>query len=242
VRFAYIHQQGARGEQVSRMCDLLQVSRSGYYQYVACKDHSSNSARVDLTLRMRELFLAHHRRYGSPRLAIELKAAGYCCCRNTVARLMRREGLYALSRRRYRPQTTQSGHHWPVARNLLQQQFQAAGANQLWLADLTYVPTEEGWLYLAVVMDLYSRRIVGWKAAEHLRAELAMGALGMAARRRRPPAGLVHHSDRGVQYACGAYQSLLQDLQMTASMSGSGNCYDNAPMESCIGTIKKECI
>lgn len=224
------------------MCDLLQVSRSGYYTYVQALEQPAKTARVDLTLHLRELFLVHKRRYGSPRLAVELKASGFSCCRNTVAKLMRREGLYALSRRKYRPQTTQSGHAWPVAENLLQQQFEAEGPNQVWLADLTYVPTDEGWLYLSAVMDLYSRRIIGWKAADHLRAELAMGALGMAAKRRRPGPGLVHHSDRGVQYACGAYQSLLQDLQMTPSMSAKGNCYDNAPMESCIGTIKKECI
>ena len=166
MRFAYIHRQGARGEQVKRICDLLQVSRSGYYAYVRWLQRPVKTRRVDLTLRMRELFLAHKRRYGSPRLAIELKASGFCCCRNTVAKLMRREGLYAVSRRKYRPQTTCSGHAWPVARNLLQQQFEAPGPNQVWLADLSYVATGEGWLYLALVMDLFSRRIVGWKAAD----------------------------------------------------------------------------
>jgi putative transposase len=242
VRFAYLHRQGARGQQVKRMCDLLEVSRSGYYAYVRVLEQPAKIRRGDLTLHLRELFVAHKRRYGSPRLSLELKASGFACCRNTVAKLMRREGLYAVSGRKYRPQTTQSGHAWPVADNLLQQQFEAEGPNQVWLADLSYVATDEGWLYLSAVMDLYSRRIVGWKAADHLRADLAMAALAMAAKRRRPGPGLVHHSDRGVQYACGAYQSLLQDLQMTPSMSASGNCYDNAPMESCIGTIKKECV
>lgn len=242
MRYAWIRQQALSDKQVQRMCELLQVSRSGYYQHLAAHRQVARPQRVDLRLRLRELFLAHRRRYGSPRLALELKSLGYSCCRNTVARYMRREGLIALSGRKFRPQTTDSGHGLPVAENLLQQQFKAEHPDQIWLADLTYVPTEEGWLYLAMVMDLYSRRIVGWKAAEHLRAELAMGALEMALRQRRPPKGLVHHSDRGVQYACGAYQSLLQDHGLVPSMSARGNCYDNAPMESCNATLKKECV
>lgn len=242
MRYAWIHQQALSDKQVQRMCELLQVCRSGYYQYLAAHRRPAEPQRIDLKLRLRELFLAHQRRYGSPRLALELKSLGFCCCRNTVARYMRREGLFAVSKRKFRPQTTDSGHGLPVAPNLLKQQFRAEHPDQVWLADLTYVPTDEGFVYLAMVMDLYSRRIVGWKAADHLRAELAMAALEMAVRRRRPAKGVVHHSDRGVQYACAAYQSLLKEYGMVPSMSGRGNCYDNAPMESCNGTLKKECV
>ena len=150
--------------------------------------------------------------------------------------------LAAMNRRRFKVQTTDSDHEYPIAPNLLQQRFWAGAPNQVWTADITYIPTGEGWLYLAVEMDLYSRKIVGWSMADHLRAELPLAALEMAVARRRPSAGLIHHSDRGVQYACDLYQQRLCELEIDCSMSRRGNCYDNAVTESFFGTLKQELV
>ena len=181
-------------------------------------------------------------RYGSPRIHAELKAQGRGVSRGRIERLMRRHGIRAIMARPRRVRTTDSRHDLPIAPNLLDRNFIAAAPNRIWLADITYVETDQGWLYLAAVMDLYSRRIVGWAMADHLRAELPLAALRMAISAQRPGAGLIHHSDRGVQYASADYRKLMQSAGFQASMSRKADCYDNAPMESFFHTLKTELV
>jgi transposase InsO family protein len=181
------------------------------------------------------------RLYGSPRVHAAVVASGEPCCVNTVARLMRAEGLRAKIRRKFRV-TTDSSHSLPVAANLLSRDFNASAPNQKWVADITYIPTGEGWLYLATELDLHSRRLVGWSMSERMTADLVIAALHMAIEQRRPSAGLIHHSDRGSQYASHAFRQLLDAHQMLASMSRKADVYDNAVMESCFGTLKKELV
>lgn len=187
------------------------------------------------------VYQQHESRYGSPRIYHELRDQGVQCSRKRVARLMRASGLRARPKRQFRI-TTNSNHNLPIAPNLLNRQFQTESANRVWLADTTYIRTHEGWLYLAAVMDLYSRKIVGWAMADINAASLTVSALRMAIQSRRPPKGLVHHSDRGAQYASLAYQDELLKNQIVCSMSRKGNCWDNAPMESFFSTLKLECL
>src|SRR6185437_7518990 len=180
-------------------------------------------------------------RYGSPRIHAELRARGLGCCVNTVAKLMRQHGIAAKTKRKFRC-TTDSNHDRPVAENILDRQFEPTAANQAWLADITYIPTREGWLYLAAVEDLYSRQIVGWSMSERMSSRLVVDALEMAVSRRLPGEGLLAHSDRGSQYASDHYQRLLEQHGITCSMSRRGNCWDNAPMESFFASLKKELV
>lgn len=180
--------------------------------------------------------------YGSPRRTEELQARGYQCSENRIARLMHEHGLRAQAQPRFVPCTTDSDHDQPIAPNRLAQRPPPAGPNQIWLQDITYVPTAQGWMYLALVMDLWSRKIVGWAMADHLRSELVVGALQMASTQRRPGQGLLVHSDRGVQYASQATRAFLEHHGWEASMSRPGNPYDNAWMESAIGKIKGEVL
>lgn len=180
--------------------------------------------------------------YGSPRVYQELKAQGQSVCENTVARLMKEHGIRSVVRRRFRVRTTDSAHAHPLAPNLLGRHFEQDLPDRAWAADITYVPTQEGWLYLACVIDLCSRKVVGWSMADHLRAELCTGALEMAIARRKPGEGLLHHSDRGVQYACGEYRELLENHGIRCSMSNKGDCWDNAVMESFFKTLKAELV
>jgi transposase InsO family protein len=180
--------------------------------------------------------------YGSPRLHALLNSTGERICLNTVARIMHLEGIRAKTKRRFIPRTTDSSHGRPIAPNLLQRQFTAPAANRAWVADITYIRTSAGWLYVAGIMDLFSRRIVGWSMADHMETQLVSDALQMAFSRRRPAAGLVHHSDRGVQYASDAYRDQLHQCGVRISMSGKGNCYDNAAMESFWSTLKTELV
>jgi transposase InsO family protein len=179
--------------------------------------------------------------YGSPRVHAVLISGGEPVCVNTVARLMRNEHLQARTRRKFRV-TTDSSHGLPVAPNLLNRDFTASAPNRKWVADITFIPTGEGWMYLAAVLDLHSRRLVGWAMSERMKADLVIAALVMAIETRRPPAGLIHHSDRGSQYASQAFRSVLAAHRMQASMSRKGDVYDNAAMESCFGTIKTELV
>jgi transposase InsO family protein len=180
--------------------------------------------------------------YGSPRIQAELAENGIKCGHNRVARLMRQEQVWAKQKAKFRVTTTDSVHSYPIAPNLLAQDFTASRPNQKWLSDITYVPTDQGWLYLAAVLDLYSRRIVGWAMADRLDRQLVITALQMAITRRQPAPGLLHHSDRGSQYASHDYQAVLTNHQIKCSMSRAGNCYDNAPMESFFGTLKTELV
>jgi transposase InsO family protein len=181
-------------------------------------------------------------RYGSPRMHAELEARGESCSLNTVAKIMKSLGIQAISHRKFRVQTTDSKHEFPVAANALNQDFQSTKPNEIWLADITYIPTREGWLYLAVVEDLYSRRVVGWSMSTTLESRLVVDALHLAIARRYPGDGLLAHSDRGSQYASEHYQRLLAEHGIECSMSRAGNCYDNAPMESFFASLKKELV
>jgi len=226
---------------VARLCAALDVSASGYYAWRQRPVSARARANQELLARIRAIQAHSRRTYGSPRVHAELRAQGVCCNRKRVARLMREHGLRAKMSKRYRG-TTVSQHELPVAPNRLQRMFWAARANEKWVSDITYVPTAEGWLYLAAEMDLHSRAIVGWSMSDSLSSTLTQDALQMAIARRQPESGLLHHSDRGIQYASTAYQTLLAAHQIVPSMSARGNCYDNAAMESFFGTLKAELI
>jgi transposase InsO family protein len=243
MRYACI--QRHRGEfEVLLMCRVLEVTRSGFYAWLK----SVPSARARTEERLRVKVLAVHEmsrgRYGSPRIHAELQARGERVSRKRIARLMSQEGLRGKKRRRFKV-TTNSNHTYPVAPNVLDRKFdvdEAGGPDQVWAADITYVPTREGWLYLAIVLDLASRLVVGWSMGETLESSLAVDALNMALQRRRPAAGLLHHSDRGVQYASNDYRALLEGKKAVASMSRKGNCWDNAVAESFFATVEIELI
>jgi putative transposase len=224
------------------MCDALSMSPSGFYAWRSRPESLRRIANRELLVDIRRVHAQHRERYGAPRIHAELRAEGLTVSRKRVARLMRRHGIRARAPRRYRVCTTDSKHALPVAENLLDQNFIADRPDQVWLADITYIPTGEGWLYLAVILDLFTRKVVGWAMRDHMRAELTIAALIMAIQRRRPAAGLIHHSDRGSQYAAGDYRDILQAVVITQSMSRKGNCWDNAPMESFFGTLKTELV
>jgi transposase InsO family protein len=241
VRFAFIHERREEFD-VQRMCQVLEVSRSGYYAWVERPPSERQERSMKLTEQIRAAHEQSRGSYGSPRVTVDLREAGVAVCENTVAKLMRQAGIQAKVKRRYVPRTTDSAHDHPIAPNRLDQDFAAEAPDRKWTCDITYVPTDQGWLYLAVVMDCFSRKIVGWSMRDHLRSELVSEALQMAIRARRPGAGLLHHSDRGVQYACGDYRKLLAEHGIECSMSRRGNCYDNAIMESFFGTVKTELV
>lgn len=231
---------------VRAMCRAMQVARSGYYAWrrrviIRRALLPREAQRHHLLKKVRRIFLESGKSYGSPRVFRDLLAEGVACSENRVARLMREAGLYAVGKRRFKV-TTQASAALPVAQNKLGRSFTMEHLNQAWAADITYVWTREGWLYLAVVMDVASRRIVGWSMKSGLTSELALSALEMAIKQRRPAAGLLHHSDRGSQYASRAYQAALTKMGIVCSMSRKGDCYDNAVVESFFATIKRECI
>ena len=241
MRFGFIEQH-AHTYPVRLMCRVLGVSTSGYYARRSRPESPRAVANRHLLERIRRIHVDHCGRYGSPRMHAALQAQGHRASRGRVERLMRRHSIRALARRRFRPATTDSRHHWPVAPNLLQQRFTGSAPNRVWLADITYIPTDEGWLYLAAVLDLATRKVVGWSMRDHLRTELTLAALIMAAQRQRPSAGLIHHSDRGSQYAAEAYARALTLIGAEVSMSRTGCCYDNAPMESFFHSLKVELV
>ena len=224
---------------VSWMCEALEVSESGYYAWAGRSPSAAAGRRDALLAAIRQIHADVKARYGSPRVTRALKARGHECSEHTAAELMREHGLRAKSPRRF-VRTTDSNHRLPVAEDLLDRAFAPEGPNRRWCADVTYIPTGEGWLYLAVVEDLFSRMIVGWSMAETMESRLAVDALSMALARRRPEVGLVAHSDRGSQYASEHYQRVLREEGITCSMSGVGQCWDNAPVESFFGRLKCE--
>lgn len=223
------------------MCQILGVSRSGFYAWKRCPE--SVRAREDrrLTERIEAVHRHSRRTYGSPRVHAQLRADGERCGKNRIARLMRQAGIRSKVARKFRP-TTQSSHSLPVAANQLNQNFWVEAPNAVWVADITFIHTRQGWLYLASILDLYSRMVVGWAMDKTLSRQLALDALEMALRRRRPEAGLVHHSDRGGQYCSYEFQKRLQAVGMICSMSRRGDCYDNAVMESFFHTLKTELV
>ena len=243
MRFAFVKDNRSRYP-VAVLCDVLSVSRSGFYAWAKRPESGRARRRAELVEHVRAAHAQSRRTYGSPRVTQALKASGVKACENTVAKVMREEQIRSKVVRRFRVRTTDSAHAHPVADNLLDRDFAAAAPNAKWAADITYVPTGQGWLYLAAVIDLCSRRVVGWAMADHLRATLCTEALEMALSRRKPPADrtLVHHSDRGVQYACGDYRALLDGHGIACSMSRKGDCYDNAAMESFFKTLKVELV
>jgi transposase InsO family protein len=224
------------------LCDVLGVSPSGYYAWRWRPESPRSTANRELVDDIKRVHRDTNGRYGSPRIHIELKAQGRGTSRGRIERLMRHHGIRAIMARPRRVRTTDSRHDLPVAPNLLQRNFTATAPNRIWLADITYVETHQGWLYLAAVIDLFSRKIVGWAMADHLRADLPLAALRMAISIQRPGPGLIHHSDRGVQYASAEYRKFLQSAGFKASMSRKACCYDNAPMESFFHTLKTELV
>lgn len=226
---------------VQRLCGALGVSSSGYYAY---RDRPASARqREDMTLlaHVRSAFAHSNGTYGSPRMTRELQDSGFAVGRRRTARLMRENDLKARQKRRFK-RTTDSEHSWPVAPNIIDQDFAAAGPNEKWGVDISYVWTREGWLYLAVVIDLFSRRVVGWAVSDRLHRRLALSALRMALTMRRPIEGLIHHSDRGSQYCSIDYQIELRRHGIKISMSGKGNCYDNAMVETFFKTLKIELV
>jgi transposase InsO family protein len=229
---------------VALMCRVLEVARSGYYAWRKREPSARARSNERLRLEVRAIYRSARGRYGSPRVHAELRARGEQVSRKRVARLMRQDGLRGTKRRRFRT-TTNSEHTSPIAPNVLERKFaveEIAGPDRVWAADITYVPTREGWLYLAIVLDLASRLVVGWSMGETLESSLAVGALDMALHGRQPGAGLLHHSDRGVQYASYEYRALLEGREVVASMSRRGNCWDNAVAESFFATVEIELI
>ncbi len=228
---------------VAIQCRVLAVSRSGYYAWLRRPVCESAKRRDQLISQIQAIHATrYHDVYGAPRLQAELQARGCPCNRKTVAKCMKEAGIQAATQKTFRVRTTDSNHPHPVAENIVNREFIPAAKNQTWTADITYIPTDEGWLYLAVVEDLYTRKIVGWSMSERMESRLVVDALQMAVHRELPEAGLVAHSDRGVQYASEHYQALLKQNQITCSMSRKGNCWDNAPMESFFATLKKELV
>lgn len=225
---------------VRRMCQVLQVSTSGYYDWHKRQPSQRERANDALLTEIRVVYEDSRCTYGSPRVHAALQQAGIGCGRHRVARLMRKNGLQVCQKRRKRPITTQRGPG-PVAANILNRDFVAARPNEKWVTDITYIDTLEGWLYLAAILDLFSRKVVGWAMADHLKSSLAERALQMALSQRPSDARLLHHSDQGCQFTSGPYQALLNQPGITVSMSRTGNCYDNAVAESFFGTLKSEC-
>lgn len=224
------------------VCGVLDVSRSGYYAWLERPESSRSRRRAELAVKISTVHAENRGVYGSPRIFKALRSEGHAVSENTVAKVMRSEGLRGKVKRKYVPCTTDSAHAQPIAPNVLDRQFNADKPNRKWAGDITYIPTDEGWLYLAGVIDLHSRRIVGWSMADHMQTDLVADALSMALARRQPAAGLLHHSDRGVQYASDAYQKMLSDNGIEVSMSGKGDCWDNAVMESFWATLKTELV
>lgn len=225
---------------IGQMCKIVNVSRSGYYEWWHREETERSRGNRHLQVLIRSLFAMSDEVYGAVRIHHELQSQGHACGKNRIARLMRLDGLKSVHRRKYRPQTTDSKHQHAVSPNIICQDFTAKQPNQKWGCDISYVPTGEGWLYVAIVLDFYSRKIVGWSTGSSLESTLCCEALQMACLRRQPPEELVHHSDRGIQYASVQYRNLLEGQHFVQSMSRKGNCWDNAMVESFFHTLKVE--
>jgi putative transposase len=240
VRYSFLRQH--RGQfRLAALCRVLRVSKSGFFAWLKRPESARAQQNQALAAQIRAAHARSRKTYGRRRIHAQLQREGIACSRNRVGRLMRCEGLQGLRRRAFRA-TTNSQHSLPVAPNLLARDFTASAPDQIWMSDITYLACQEGWEYLATVMDLHSRRIVGWAMQSTLDRSLTLNALEMAIAQRRPGPGLIHHSDRGVQYACADYQRLLDGHRMIPSMSRKGDCWDNAPKESFFGTLKGELV
>lgn len=240
MRYCFIEAEKANYP-IKLMCKVLMVSTSGYYSWRNRPESNRHVENEALVQKIREIHKESRQTYGSPRIYDRLKAERYMASENRVARLMRQHAIRACYKRKY-VVTTDSQHSYEVAPNLLRREFNVGGPNKVWVSDITYVPTDEGWLYLGATMDLFARRIVGWSMLEQLRSALACGSLDMALSRREVDGELIHHSDRGIQYASDEYQLKLKAHGIKCSMSRKGDCWDNAPMESFFKTLKVECV
>lgn len=223
------------------LCEVLQCSTSAYYSWASGRTKRREEHKRRLVTLVRITYQESERTYGSPRIYKAIKAAQIPCSRSHIVRIMREEHIWAVHKRKFRV-TTDSEHGLPVAENLLARDFTATRPNEKWVSDITYVRTKEGWLYLAVIIDLFSRKVVGWSMKSDMKTHLLLEALNMAIRARKPEAGLIHHSDRGVQYASYLFQEALKRARMICSMSRKGNCWDNAVAESFFSTLKRELI
>jgi transposase InsO family protein len=241
MRYAFIEDHRANWP-IAIQCRVLAVSRGGYYEWRRRPVSARAQRRASLTAQIREFHVGHHASYGSPRVHQELRARGEAVNEKTVAKVMRAAGIQSKSQRKFRVTTTDSNHTQPVAENVLNREFTAEKRNQKWVADITYIATLQGWLYLATVLDLFTRKVVGWSMSERIDSRLVVDALEMAVSRELPAAGLVAHSDRGVQYASEHYQGALTQHDIECSMSRRANCWDNAPAESFFATLKKELV
>ena len=241
MKYAWIEAHREEFEVVA-LCRVLEVCHSGFYAWCRRAPSARAQRRGELLNEIRRVHAESRGIYGSPRVFKELEAKGLKGCENTIAKLMNRAEIRSKTVKQYVPTTTDSKHAHPVAENVLGRKFEAAEPDRKWVGDITYIQTGEGWLYVAAVLDLCTRMVVGWSMAEHLRSSLVEDALKMAVARRQPEAGLLHHTDRGSQYACGEYRELLAANGFVCSMSRSGNCYDNAAMESFWGTLKTELV
>jgi transposase InsO family protein len=240
MRYAWIKQHDKEFS-IALMCKVLQVSDSGYYDRLKRKPSAARQRRQIIAQAAARFYFESHRIYGYRKIYEDLRQANIDCCRETVRSIMRQIGLYSRVKRKF-VHTTDSNYNMAVAQNLLDRDFMAAAANTKWAADITYIPTDQGWLYLAAVMDLYSRRIIGWSMSENIDSDLVISALRMAILQRKPQTGLLHHSDRGSQYASEMFQDLLADNEIVCSMSRKGDCWDNACMESFFGSFKTEWV
>lgn len=241
MRYRFIDAQKAY-HQIGRLCCLMQVSRSGYYAWAG--RGISRKQRHDMVLlaHIKSEFESSHHSYGRPRMVEELKAKGFSVSHTRIGRLMRENGIAAIRCRKKQYKRSAVMPSFGYAPNILDQNFMSDQPNQKWVVDISYIPTLQGWIYLAVVMDLYSRRIVGWSMSGRMKQDLALNALNMAITLRSPDAGLIHHSDRGSQYVSTDYQMILQKHGIIPSMSGKGNCYDNAVVEAFFKTVKAELV
>ncbi len=240
MKYKFIYEN--QGEyKLGKMCQILEVSRSGYHKYVRRKSSQRKIENMRILEEIKRIYERSRGRYGSPRIYKELRKQGIICNKKRVVRLMRVNGIRAKTKRKYKV-TTNSKHNYAVAENILQQNFQTSGPNKVWLSDITYIWTNEGWIYLACVLDLYSRNIVGWKMDTTLSSSLVKAALTEAIDKRGENPGLIFHSDRGVQYASYDVRNYIKDHKMVQSMSRKGNCYDNAVMESFFHTLKTELV
>ena len=226
---------------VGRMCNVFNVSRSGYYAWVNRSESPRSIENRALKVKIRVLHAASYGIYGSPKIYLDLKDEGIRCGKNRVARIMKEAGLHSRTKKKFKA-TTQSNHQLPVAPNLLNQNFSVDTPGRIWVGDITYIHTGEGWVYLAVLIDLFNREIVGWSLGSRMTRQLTIDALQMAVGRKSPSRGLIHHTDRGSQYASLDYQKWLDDYGMLCSMSRKGNCYDNAVAESFFSRLKCEWV
>jgi len=239
-KYAVIREQATAGHSVKELCGLLEVSASGYYAWCGGKPGKRAVADQALVEQIQRVHLSSRRTYGSPRITKTLRKQGMKCGKKRVARLMKQKGLHGAQKARFRPRTTDSRHDLPISPNRLADLPGVERINQVWVSDITYIPTLEGWLYLAAFMDLKSRKIKGWTIRDHMRTELVETAFRQAVYREGPIPGLIAHSDRGSQYASREFRRLLEQHQVLSSMSAKGNCYDNAAMESFWATLKSE--